>query len=324
MTRLQDRFRVRLAGALVASAMLAGSTAPAFSQESTPPPPGDSEVAAQLPAADLPDMNEQGFLLDLESKWTGSFDDVPAEAPVIRMGVQQFDAESVATLASKLGIDGEVEDQGGGTFQVSSDSGNLFVTPGLQQYVSTAEIPEGDLPDDEEAVAFAREWLRQTGLLPADAGDGRVLERVDNPARVLVSIEPVRPDQLISQYPSITVNLGPDGIVLEAAFRWSDLSAEEVYALRPVGEAWTDVAEQRAALQPEIPGDAAEAGSTVAGNATYDSVAIAYTTSGVPGQTQYLQPVYVFTGTVTLEGSEESYNISAYVPALVNSQQPVG
>jgi hypothetical protein len=97
-----------------------------------------------------------------------------------------------------------------------------------------------------------------------------------------------------------------------------------MYALRPVGEAWTDVAEQRAALQADVPSDVAEPGATVTGTATYDTVEIAYTTSGIPGETQYLQPVYVFSGSVTLEGSDASYDVTAYVPALVNNQQPVG
>ena len=47
-------------------------------------------------------------------------------------------------------------------------------------------------------------------------------------------------------------------------------------------------------------------------------------TSGIPGEPQFLQPVYIFKGTVTPEGSEESFPIAAYVPALVNSRQPVG
>ena len=309
---------------MVAVTMAASSSQVATAQDTTPEPPGDSEVTTQLPAADLPNMNEQGYLFELESSWTGSFDSVPREALVYQLNVPVHDLTSVEQMASRLGIDGEVEDQGSGTFQVEGESGTLFITGGLEQYTSAAEIPEGDLPEDDQAVAFAREWLRQTQLLPADAGEGSVIARVEEPARIIVSIEPLRPENLLSQYPSITVIMGPDGLVLEASFRWSTLSTTDTYSLRPVDTAWTEVAEKRSYLQVDVPEGVAEPGTTIAGQSVYDSVSIGYTTSGIPGETQFLQPVYVFSGSVTPEGSDTSFPITAYVPALVNSQQPVG
>ncbi len=309
---------------MVAVTMAASSSQVATAQDTTPEPPGDSEVTTQLPAADLPNMNEQGYLFELESSWTGSFDSVPREAPVYQLNVPVHDPASVEQMASRLGIDGEVEDQGSGTFQVEGESGTLFITGGLEQYTSAAEIPEGDLPEDDQAVAFAREWLRQTQLLPADAGEGSVIARVEEPARIIVSIEPLRPENLLSQYPSITVIMGPDALVLEASFRWSTLSTTDTYSLRPVDTAWTEVAEKRSYLQVDVPEGVAEPGTTIAGQSVYDSVSIGYTTSGIPGETQFLQPVYVFSGSVTPEGSDTSFPITAYVPALVNSQQPVG
>lgn len=307
-------------------AMIVATSASQFAaaQETTPEPPGDSEVTTQLPAADLPTMNERGYLFELESTWTGSFDAVPREAPVYQMNLPAHDPASVEQMASRLGIEGEVTDLGSGTYEIVGESGTLYVTGGLEQYVSTAEIPEGDLPDDEQAVAFAREWLRQTQLLPADAGEGFVVARVEEPARIIVSIEPLRPENLLSTYPSITIIMGPDAVVLEASFRWSDLSTTDTYSLRPVDAAWTEVAEKRSYLETELPGDIAEPGSTIVGQAVYDSVSIGYATSGIPGEAQYLQPVYVFTGNLTPEGSDSSFSITAYVLALVNSQQPVG
>lgn len=296
----------------------------ASAQDSTPAPPGDSEVAVQLPAADLPTMNEQGFLFELESTWTGSFDAVPREAPVYAMTPPAHDSASVGELAARLGIEGEVVDQGGGSLSVEGDTGTLFVTGGLEQYASRAEIPEGDVPGDEQAVAFAREWLRQTELLPPDAGTGAVIARTEEPARVVVAIEPVRPENLISAYPSINVILGPEAVVLEASLRWSNLATADVYSLRPAEQAWTEVAEKRSYLQAEVPADFAEPGTSITGQSVYDSVVIGYTTSGIPGEAQYLQPVYVFTGTLTPEWSSSGFPITAYVPALVNSQQPVG
>ncbi len=321
---LVEQFRAPRWLALAAAALIATSTGQGAVAQDATPPPGDTEITTQLPAVDLPTMNEQGFVFELESSWNGSFDEVAVEAPVFQLDARLFDQADVEQLAGRLGLEGEIEDQGGGTFALSSEEGNLFVTPGLEQYVSNLEIPEGDVPNDEQAVAFAREWLRQTQLLPADAGGGTVIVRVDDPPRVIVNIEPIRPENLLSVYPAIRITMGPGASILEAAFQWPTMRSGDVYSLRPVDSAWTDVAERRSYLQADVPGDVAEPGDTVAGRAVYDEVVIAYAISGIPGETQFLQPVYMFTGNLILEGSDEAYPITAYVPALVNSQQPVG
>lgn len=307
-----------------ASAMLfaIGIMNPSLAQESTPSS-SESELSAQLPAADLPTMNEQGFVFELESTFTGSLASAPTEAPVYEMTLQRQDQASVQNIATKLGIEGEVTDQGGGSFAVEGD-GSLYVTPGLAQYISDTALPEGQLPSDEEAIAYAREWLRQTRLLPTNIGAGAIETRVESPARVIVTFKPIEPDALLSSSPGITVVMGPNGAILEASFRWAELRAGDVYQLRDPEATWLEVAERRAYLQAAVPADVFPQGSTVTGTAEYSSVALSYTTSGIPGETQYLQPVFVFTGQLSPEGSEQSYPITAYVPALVNSQEPVG
>lgn len=294
----------------------------AFAQDATAPT--DSEVGTQLPAADLPSMNQQGYLFEIESSWNDSFDSVPREAPVYRMDVPTYDSESFGSFANQLGIEGDVDDQGDGNFEVSGDGGTLFSAPGFSQYISSASIPEGDLPSDDEAIAYAREWLRQSGVLPADAGDGVILSRSDSPARVIVQFQPARPENIISAFPNIVITMGPEAVILEASFRWYNLTVIDTYALTPAETAWAEVAERRSFLQVDTPEGLADPGTTLRGRATYSNVVVAYTSSGVMGETQYLQPVYVFSGTVQLEGSDTSYPIRAYVPSLVNSQQPVG
>lgn len=295
---------------------------PSLAQESTPKSP-ESELSAQLPAADLPTMNEQGFVFELESTFTGSLASAPAEAPVYEMTLRQPDQASVQDTASKLGIEGEVTDQGGGNFAVEGE-GSLYVTPGLAQYISATALPDGQLPSDEEAIAYAREWLRQTHLLPTNVGEGAIEARVESPARVIVTFKPIEPDALLSSTPGITVVMGPNGAILEASFRWAELRAGDVYQLRDPEATWLEVSERRAYLQAAVPADVFPQGSIVTGTAEYSSVALSYTTSGIPGEAQYLQPVFVFTGRLIPEGSDQSYPITAYVPALVNSQEPVG
>jgi hypothetical protein len=317
---------------LVLVAALAFSTAaPVLAQDGSTPVPGSettseisSETTSQLPAADLPTMNQQGFVFELESIFNGAFSELPEEAPVYTMRFPEVDAEQAKTMAGNLGIEGEVETEDNSTFEVEDESGSLFIVPGMMQFISFEEIPQGELPTDEQAIAFAREWLRQVNLLPADVGEGEVVTGIEDPPRIIVSFQPITPSPLLSASPNITVTLGPEGAVLESSYRWADISQSDVYQLRGTSAAWTEVESKRSYLETLLPSDQYQLGATITGVATYDQVSLAYTSSGVPGEQQYLQPVYVFSGQVTPEGSATSYPITSYVPALINSQQPVG
>jgi hypothetical protein len=192
------------------------------------------------------------------------------------------------------------------------------------QFISNAPVEEGGLPGDTESVAYAREWLRQTALLPADIGEGRIEAKVASPPRVIVSFRPVQPASLLSSIPGISVTLGPNGVILEASIRWATLAQGDVYQLTPAENAWAEVENRRSYVSVALPTEQFPAGATVKGTAEYTSASITYTSSGIPGEQQYLQPVIVFNGRVTPEGSSTSYAITAYVPGLINSNQPVG
>ena len=302
--------------------MLMAMAAPALGQESSPAP-ADSEIAPELPPADLPTMNEQSYTFELTSSFAGSLDGTPDEAPVFQMTVPTVDVDRARQIATQLGIEGEIAERGEGTYSAEGN-GSVYFAPGLIQYVSLTAAPDGELPSDEEAVAYGKEWLRQAGLLPADLGDGVVRSRLEEPGRVVVVFKPVIPADLLSDLPSISVTMGPSGTIIDASVRWAALAEGDLYQLRPPDEAWDDVAGMRAYLQTTLPEDQFPQGSTITGTADYDRVSIAYTSSGVPGETQYLQPVFVYNGRITPQGSDASFPITAYVPALVNSQQPVG
>jgi hypothetical protein len=302
--------------------MLMAMAAPALGQESSPAP-ADSEIAPELPPADLPTMNEQSYTFELTSSFAGSLDGTPDEAPVFQMTVPTVDVDRARQIATQLGIEGEIAERGEGTYSAEGN-GSVYFAPGLIQYVSPTAAPDGELPSDEEAVAYGKEWLRQAGLLPADLGDGVVRSRLEEPGRVVVVFKPVIPADLLSDLPSISVTMGPAGTIIDASVRWAALAEGDLYQLRPPDEAWDDVAGMRAYLQTTLPEDQFPQGSIITGTADYDRVSIAYTSSGVPGETQYLQPVFVYNGRITPEGSDASFPITAYVPALVNSQQPVG
>lgn len=328
VSRLQS---LRISALALSAALVMSTAVPASAQEGSTPvsetettSETSSETTTQLPAADLPTMNQQGLVFELESTYDGAFTELPEEAPVYVMRFPDIDIERAKSMAENLGIEREVETDGNGTFQSEGEMGSLYITQGMMQFISSQEVPEGELPSDEQAVAFAREWLRQVDLLPADVGEGKIVTRIDNPPRIIVSFQPIAPAPLLSASPNITVTLGPDGAVLESSYRWADVSQSDLYQLRGTQAAWAEVESKRSYLETLLPSDQFEPGTTITGTALYEQVSIAYTSSGIPGEQQYLQPVYVFTGQVTPEGSDESYPITSYVPALINSQQPVG
>lgn len=317
-----------ISGAIATATARAGASPDGAAPDGTAPveAPSDGasgEVAEALPPADLPASNQQGYSFQLEASLAASLDEVATEAPVYRLGVPDPTIEAAQALAERLGITGTVEDRGGQTF-VASGEGDLFVTPTLTQYLSPVAAGGGELPADETAVELAREWLRSAGLAPPDLGDGMVVSRSAETNRLVVQFEPLEPTPILAGYPSITVTLAPDGTVLEASARWAEIEQADLYVLRPAEEAWAEVQTGQVYLEADLTDAGIEPGSDIVGTVEYTDIGIAYTTAGPPGDGQYLAPVYVFTGRGTIEGQDQPYPISAYAPALVNANSPVG
>lgn len=312
--------RVAVATILLALALVpAGGT---MAQDGTPPPGPDSELAPQLPAVDLPTMNEMSYTFEVSAAWDGA-GSTPEELPVYRYQARIYTEDEVRAIAEQVGIEGEISSQGEGIYTLEGE-GSIYTTPGLLQFVSGVEETDADLPSDEEAVAYAREWLRQTNLLPANSDGGEVIARIETPARKIVEFQPTTPAPLLSSTPGITVTIGPGGSVLEARINWATIEQGDLFRLRGADDAFTMVASQQSYLQVRLPEDQFPQGATVTGSAQYSNVSIAWSTSGVQGDTQYLQPVYVFTGTFTPDEGEGRYDITAYVPAIITGLQPVG
>ena len=292
----------------------------------SPSPSGDtsSEVTRQLPPAELPTGNLRQLDLQLDSTLDTNLDDAPTEADVYSLMVDPYTSDEVAELANRMGLKGDVEDRGNDTFVVSG-KGNLFVSPQLIQYLSSETPTLADLPKDEDAVGFARDWLRSVGLAPADLGDGSVSSRTEAVGRVSVTFSPTEPTPILAAYPNITVVVGPDGVVLEASVRWADVAVTERYLLRPAEDAWQQVEAGDAYFEASFNDQDIENGAEVTGTATYTDVSVAYTTAGAVDGGRFLVPVYVFTGEVEAKsGASGTSEIRAYVPAIVTDNTPVG
>jgi hypothetical protein len=294
--------------------------------EPTTPEAGNdnsSEIAPELPPPDLPSISAQGYSYDLDARLNTDLDGVPTQSAVYTMQREVTTKDDAQRLVDNLKIGADLVEQGENIWSANGD-GSLFVSPDFIQYTSQAPIPDGDLPVDKDAIAFAAEFLRTSGLLPPNMGDGAVTDRSDDAKRMTVSFGPGEPGNVLSGYPGVTVTLGPNGIILEATKRWATILRTDVYQLRSANEAWQQVLSNQGYIEADIDAADLPAGATVTGSVTYNNVSIAYTTSGPPGGQQYLQPIYVFRGRIRLEGSDTTYAIRTYVPALSNSGAPVG
>ena len=294
----------------------------------TPTPGGSSdgngsEVAPELPAPDLPSGNQQGYSFDLNYALSADLEGLPRESAVYLLKRDQPKKDEVEKLAKSLGITGEVEDRGDGSFQAEGN-GKLFVSIDQTVYTSEADAGDGKLPSSEKAIADARDWLRLNNLLPPDIGEGTVQARLPDSNRMIVQFVPIEPTPIMSGYPSITVTVGSSEAILEAQIRWANIVRSDVYQLMSPEEAWQQVNSGQAFLDTDLSAAKIDAGSEIKGRVNFSSISIAYATAGPPGGTQYLEPVYVFEGRIRPEGSDTTYAITAYVSALANSGAPVG
>jgi hypothetical protein len=310
--------------------VLSMGSGPLLAQEATPEPDqppatgAESELASELPPPDLPSSNPQGYTFDIDSSTTIDLNALPREAVVYELVWREASERRAERIAENLGLDGEVVDRGNGTFDLSSVTGEIFVSDNLVQYFTTDTPDAGDLPTDEDAITLARDWLRQAGLLPNSADGGRVVTRSEETQRVVVQFLPLEPENLIAAYPSALVTQGPGGIVIEASIRWPQIERADLYQLRDATEAWQEIRSGQAFLEVSLPEGIADDDGNVAGEATYTAVDIGYTTAGLPGGAQYLQPVYIFSGRFSPEGEDRSFRIRAYVSAVANAGAPVG
>jgi hypothetical protein len=283
----------------------------------------ESELASELPPPDLPSSNPQGYTFVIDASTTIDLNAIPREAVVYSLNWREATARRAERIAENLGIEGEVVDRGNGTFDVSGD-GEIYVSPDLVQFFTTASPPDGSLPGDGDAIIFGREWLRTAGLLPNGANGGEVVSRSEETQRVIVRFMPLEPENLIAAYPSALITVGPTGMVIEASIRWPQIERADLYQLRDPNDAWQEVRSGQAFIEVDLPEGVADEDGVVRGTASYTSLEIGYTTAGLPGGRQYLEPIYIFAGRMTPEGSDRSFRVRAMVSGVANAGAPVG
>lgn len=277
----------------------------------------------ELPAAEMPTGNSARRPLTLDYRLDLSLQLVPAQAPVYALQHRTWTLDEAEALAASLGVEGELIDQGGGSFRTSD--GSLYISGDLVRYVGAAEAsPEaGELPGDDALVQIARAWLVEHHLAGADAGPGSVVLRDDDGGRAVVVIKPIEPEEILSAVPQASVTLAADGEVLQAEVRWPAALQRSDYGLRPAEDLWADIRAGRGYVELD-PTSLPASDGTLTGSATLTSASVAYSLAGSPATKQFLVPLVVFSGQAEIEGSAAPIPIKVYVSAVSAQVAPRG
>lgn len=277
----------------------------------------------ELPPGDMP-SGSPADALNLEYRLDMSLQALPTEATTYRVQRREWTGEQFQTLVDQLGIDGEVVDQGNGSFQAEGSSASVYVNNTVVQFIRSETGESSDeLPENEQLTQMARNWLTENGIAGADIGQGQVLNRNEASGQAFVQIKPVEPPNIISATPSAGITIRGDGVVTEAMINWPESLQASNYGLRSAEELWNAASQGRGFVDIDVnnlPPDFQGSSGTV----TVTNASIAYTIAGSQQGEQYLVPVAVFSGTTTLEGSDAAIPVDIYVEAVSAQASPRG
>ncbi|MFW6074728.1 MAG: hypothetical protein ACOC9Y_03980 [Chloroflexota bacterium] len=266
-----------------------------------------------LPGAQLP-SGGAASALDLDYQLGMSLEELPASGTAywIEWPVLSFD--DVSALAERLAINGEVVEEGVGTYRVSGDRGELFISPTETIFNSAGITSEGDVPSDDEAINAAFEWLELSGFVGQNIDGGRITGRDDEVGRVVVEFRPAEPAPNLAPTPSARLTVGPGATVLEARVRWPEQLVPSDYGLKAPIDLWTAVENGHGFLEADLSGFDTSSGLT--GVATMTGYSVGYTIAGSQIDEQYLVPVIMFEGTARINQTGDEIPVTVSVPAV--------
>jgi hypothetical protein len=280
-----------------------------------------------LPSADIPSGSPGSGRLQLDYHLNMSLQEVPRQAAVYALQTHVWSESDAATLAKSLGITGDVQNQGNGSFRASG-TGELYISNSLVQYIAppggaSATPTDKSLPANGALIQTAHDWLVAQNLLGAAIGPGSVTSRDENANIAQVQFKPVEPNDLLSAIPSANITLGAGGAVTEAFVRWPSSMPRSTYGLRSAADLWSDASTGRGYVEVD---DSAlpSGGGALTGTATITATSIAYTTAGDPETQQYLVPLVVFEGQAKVQGADTPIPIKIYVSAVGAQAAPRG
>lgn len=277
-----------------------------------------------LPPAEMASGNSASRPLDLEYRLDMSLQLVPKDAEVYQLLPRTWTADQVKSLAQSLGVNGDVVDQGGGSFRASGN-GSLYVSGNLVQYAAlqTATPVAGPLPTDDILTQVASQWLLKNQIVGAEAGPGTVVDRNKDTGQALVLVKPVEPKGLLSAVPSAAVTVAANGTVVQATVQWPAGFKRSTYGLRGASDLWNEAQTGRAYVEVD-PQQLPPGNDPVNGTVTITSADLAYTTAGNAATQPFLVPLVVFAGQAQIQGVASPVPVKIYVQAVAAQTAPRG
>jgi hypothetical protein len=160
-------------------------------QPSATPEPLEGDFGF-LPPAQLPSGGASSTL-ELTYQLALSLEELPASGTVYLISWPAYSLEDVELARDRLGLEGDVIEEGVGVYRVEGESGMLFVSPTETIFRAADSSAGGELPGESAALQIASEWASLSGFVGADADGGEVVGRDEEVARVVVKIRPTSP-----------------------------------------------------------------------------------------------------------------------------------
>lgn len=252
----------------------------------------------------------------LTYKLSGPLTGGAPRADVFSIAWRSPSAAQVDELARRLGLTGPVRQPKAGMYTVDGN-GRLSVDAKVTVYAPPAVATgTSGLPDDRTAISGARTWLASHDFLTADVGTADVQR---NGETLDVVFHPKALPDILSDKPGIRVRIGPGTVVEEVQRAWPNELLPGAYDLIPLDEAWQR-AQERGIVDFRPP-----TSLVVPPNATalVNNVSLAYAFASDKNGKDFLQPVYLFSGTVVIP-NQPGVDIRIAVPAVRNIQQTAG
>lgn len=250
-------------------------------------------------------------------KLTGPLTGGAARADVFSIAWPPPSAAQVDELARRLGLTGPVRQPTAGMYTVDGN-GTLSVDAKATVYVPPPVTTEtNSLPDDRTAISSARSWLATHDLLPSDVGPATVRRNGDT---LDVIFHPKTLPIILSDLPGVRVRIGPGNAVREVQRAWPNGLLPGAYDLISLDDAWQQ-AQVRGMVDFRPP---AGLSAPPSATALVNNVSLAYAFASDKNGRDFLQPLYLFSGTVAIPGQPVGADIRIAVPAVRNVQQTTG
>ncbi|MDQ2786328.1 MAG: hypothetical protein M3Y58_15150 [Chloroflexota bacterium] len=250
-------------------------------------------------------------------KLTGPLTGGAPRADVFSIAWPPPSAAQVDELARKLGLTGPVRQPKAGMYTVDGN-GTLSVDAQATVYTPPpATTQTNGLPDDRTAISSTRSWLSTHDLLPPDVGPATVRRNGDT---LDVIFHPNALPVILSDLPGVRVRVGPGSVVQEVQRAWPSKLLPGAYDLISLDDAWQQAQTRGMVDFHPTAGRSAPPNTT----ALINSVSLAYAVASDQNGMDFLQPLYLFSGTVAIPGQPVGADIRIAVPAVRNVQQSAG